>query len=325
MAGIRSMKYLFVGDPHAKPEDLDDCRVLMDFVFEQAAKRDVDKIVLLGDIFHTFSVIRLEILTFWNEYFKKSKAPIIALVGNHDMSPDSSSVAHSLEVYKSIPGITVVDEPMVIDGLLFVPYIAEADEFVAICNEYSHCNTAVVHQEFNNAQYENGFFAKNGVMPDNIPQLEVISGHIHMAQVMGRVNYLGSPRWLTASDANQDRFIYEITEHVGVVTRNVAIPSPCQRIFQVEDHFEKPYDVEIDPRHRYIVDITGPLDWIEARRPKWTGKARIRPHRTDQATVKLKESLGIEKALMLFADGFVAPQGTPKEVLLDMVHTRLMT
>ncbi len=319
-------KVLYVGDPHVRVEDLEDCQVLLDKVFEIAHDKEVDRTVFLGDEHHTMAVVRVEVMEFWYrnlEKFFQNKMTTVLLTGNHDQSGDASSKAHALVGYK---GLTeVVDEPHVIEGILHVPHIHSNQEFIDICNEYSHCKTAVAHQDFYGAQYENSFYSTTGVDQTSIPQNLVLSGHIHHIQRSGKVDYLGSPRWLTASDANDDRFLTLITHAPdGSEIARELIPSPCQRIWQVEDKPDSSWRGALIPGDKYIVDIVGPQAWIEERRPLWLGKARIRTRRTDQQIIRLKESEGIEKALVTFAKGFIPPHGTPNDVLMSMVKTRLL-
>lgn len=325
------MKTMYVGDVHAKPDDLEDCQNLLDLVGQRAQEHSVSRIVFLGDQHHTHAIIHLDVLAFWRHNLIRLTATgvqVVFMVGNHDMSGDASSDNHALLAYEGMKNVRVISEPVSPgwDKLTYMPYMADHQKFIDACN-LAH-GVVVCHQEFNGCEFDNGFYSSTGVDPEAIPQSLVISGHIHTPQRMGKVWYLGSPRWLTASDANQDRFIYVIEHSLvdGSIVDTVAIPTGdvCQRIFQVEDHFERPHEGAVDPRHKYIVDITGPQAWLEERRPRWQGKARIRTHRTDQQIIRLRESEGIEKALITFAKEFIPPQGTPTEVLLGMVQSRLL-
>jgi len=322
---------LYVGDIHARPEDLDDSQHALDLVLSTAQQHKVERIVFLGDQFHTHAIVHLEVLAFWKHNVKILTAAgfdLVFIVGNHDMSGDSSSTSHAMMAYESMPKVTVVDKPTqsTFDKLTYLPYMADNEKFIEACQKVPD-HVIVCHQDFNGGQYDNGFFSSSGVDPECIPQTLVLSGHIHTAQRFGSIWYLGSPRWLTASDANQDRFIYVIshssTGHVGKV---IPIPTDthCRRICQVEDTPEAPYEKELNPKHKYIVDIIGPQTWINERRLLWQGKARIRSQRTDQQVIKLKESEGIELALVKFAQEFLPTNGTPTDVLMSMVKTRLL-
>jgi metallophosphoesterase superfamily enzyme len=49
-------KVLYVGDPHAQISNLDESERLLNFVQESANKHEVDSIVILGDLYHTFAI-----------------------------------------------------------------------------------------------------------------------------------------------------------------------------------------------------------------------------------------------------------------------------
>ena len=60
------MKILRVGDPHVKPNNLKEFReALMRFALSEAIARKVDVLEILGDLFDTHSIVRLEVLEFW--------------------------------------------------------------------------------------------------------------------------------------------------------------------------------------------------------------------------------------------------------------------
>ncbi len=331
------MTTLYVGDVHARPEDLGDCQNLLNLVLESAQKHQVSRIIFLGDQHHTHAIIHLDVLAFWRHNVQRLTAAgfsVVLMVGNHDMSGDSSSGSHALMAYEGMDKVVVVSEPQsaIFAKHTYLPYMADHKKFIATCKSLG--DVIVCHQEFNGCEYENGFYSSTGVDPEAIPQNLVISGHIHTPQRFGKVWYLGSPRWLTASDANQERYIYVVDHaldgsikpglHGTEQVVRISTGDACQRIYQVEDHFETPFLGTVDPRHRYIVDIVGPQAWIEDRRPMWLGKARIRTHRTDQQIIRLKESEGIERALVTFAKEFIPPHGTSAEVLMGMVTSRLL-
>ncbi len=328
------MTTLYVGDVHARPEDLPDCQNLLDLVLASAKKHQVARIVFLGDQHHTHAIIHLDVLAFWKANVQRltdAGFDVTLMVGNHDMSGDASSNNHALLAYEGMDRVTVVSIPTLSSEskIAYLPYMADHKKFIAACNLLP--DVIVCHEEFNGCEYENGFYASNGVDPESIPQSLVISGHIHTPQRFGKVWYLGSPRWLTAADANQDRFIY-VVRHApdGTVQPGTVIAIPtgdvCQRIWLLNDHFEKPTPRPgvVNEKDRYIVDVVGPQTWIEERRPLWLGKARVRTTRTDQQVIRLKESEGIERALVTFAKEFIPPHGTAPEVLMAMVQTRLL-
>lgn len=320
---------LYVGDPHARFEDLKDCWALIDLVEEVFTSRTVHRLVFLGDQHHNHAIMHVEVLRFWRlalERLRDSVADIVLMLGNHDRSGDASSDAHALMAYKGMPGVTVVDTPRVIDNILHVPYMHDRGDFIAACRSSPGQNTVVCHQTFNGAKYENGFFAKDGVDPEDIPQVHVLSGHIHEPQSFGKVTYLGSPRWLGFSDANSNRFINVIEHRADGEPVDIA-PFPTEghlsKIFHLIDTPESPATLPVNSRHRYHVDVQGPAEWIDQRRNVFSGRARLRTQRTDQAVARVRESEGISAALRRFVGTYRPQHGTATAVLERLVNARL--
>lgn len=334
MSSSGAKRYLLVGDPHARPEDLEDCDRLRQLIVKTVHEKPnalgkwVDAIVFLGDQFHTHAILHLEALHWWRRTLQSltKLAPVVLLAGNHDQPGDSSSSANALEAFKDMPGVTVVDVPNVIDDILFMPYCHDTLEFVDECKNYP-TKTVICHQTFNGARYENGFYAPGGVDAEEIPQQQVISGHIHDPQAFGKVEYLGASRWLTASDANADRFLTLVEQQPDDTLKTVEkipVDTHCSRIHHLVDTPEKPIDPEtMVAKDRYLVDIEGPADWIAARRPLFSGKARLKTRRTDKPVVKVRESEGIEAALDRYLASYNSQHGTNRQSIKELVNARV--
>lgn len=325
------MNGLHVGDPHVRPEDLEDSQRLMDAVVDMANNgtpdgKTVDVVIIEGDLHHTHAITHVDVTAFWIRNLERIKKRKILLVGNHDRGGDRSSQAHALLPYKLLPGVTVVDEPTLIDGILFLPYYFEANEFVAAAQKFPQAKTLVCHQTLTGATYENGFFAKDGVDPALVPQQYVISGHIHTAQEFGKVWYTGSPRWMNVNDANVDKYLWlvEYAPDGSALSnrRQYATDRCCSRLVHLSDSPECPLDFQPVATHRYVVDLKGPQGWIEERRKLYLGRARVRTYKTDTEAPKVKESDGIDVALKKYVQSFKAPNQTDTSILLEMVNER---
>ncbi len=322
-------KILFVGDPHGRPEDLDDCESLITMVRLVADAQDVETIVFLGDQHHTMAVIRAEVLGFWRRALTDlgSHWRVVFLLGNHDMPGDASSFSHALMAYEDMVNVTVVDRPTigVYDGHLYMPYYHDPAKFVSDAGFYKTTTGVLIcHQTFQGADY-GAFFAKEGVDPEAIPQTTVISGHIHKAQTFGKVHYLGSPRWMTVDDANSEKFLTVATfaEDGSISYQYFPTGDYCRRIIKLKDTPAAPAEATFNEKDRYYVDIEGPQEWIDQRRPLFAGHARVVTRRTDKATAKVRESEGIDKALKKYLAAFKPSNGTPTGVLEDLVNARI--
>lgn len=328
------MKLLVVGDPHIKVEDLDEGQRFVARVRDVAMGADVDRIVFMGDLFHSHSIMHVEVMHFWRQALVslRQAAPVIIVLGNHDGPHDMRPGVHALASL-TMEGVQIIDQPTTLrrdDGIPvnigFVPFMRSNEEFVATCREYP-IETLYCHQEFDGCRFENGLPSPYGVKVQDIPQKQVISGHIHMGQEFGKIWYVGAPRWLTASDANQDRFIWVI-EHDdfgAIISRERFATDPaCQRIVHLEDTPEKPADpAALDASWKAMVDIRGPAAWVEERKALWRGKARYRTFRTGDKRTRVRESDGIPVAFQKYLEGFQPRFGTPQIQLKAMAADRL--
>lgn len=307
-------RFLIVGDVHAKLSDLDECSRLVDFVCENAEKYKPDYTVFLGDQYHNHSIVRVEVMEFWKRAFARIPGRIIALVGNHDKGPGSN--AHAMLAHTGVESLTVVDSPKVIDGFLFLPYMSNED-FVKACNEHKSSAVAFCHQTFNLSEYDSGFFAEDGVDITLCPQELFICGHIHTAQRIGAVGtdgvwrhatYIGSPRWMSLHDANQDKSIRLLDlcptdgvtgEDIHLYTRSVC--TPIVALSETPDSLQKMPEGAAS----VVVELRGPSAWISDRIIYWQAHgAKVRTIREDQKQPAVRESSGIAVALNEYVERY---------------------
>jgi DNA repair exonuclease SbcCD nuclease subunit len=322
-------RYLFVGDPHVTPDDLEDAKTLGNLIIGTAI-RERATVVLLGDLYHTHGVIYATVQLFWWMFFeacKKAGVRVVTIKGNHDADNVVGSRVTSLLTHY-YQGTCVLYEPYIENALLFCPY-TDGAQLVKWSEEHPECGTLVCHQTFDGSRYENGFFAGDGVDPNLIKQRAVISGHIHTPQEFFKVTYIGAPRWRTLGDANVDRAIWILDfDDNGILVKREPIDTGtvCRRIIQVEDTPARPFDLNARPAAKDVlhVEIRGPQAWLDERRPLFEGWARTRGVRTDsRQQVKVRESDGVGVAFEKYADSFVPRHGTERDVLKKMVKERV--
>lgn len=322
-------KTLIVGDPHAELTSLDEMSRLVDFIAEKGKEKEIDEFIFLGDLFHTHSVIHLPILEFWKKAFDKLTqiAPVLTLVGNHDKSGVKGSNANSMMLYDNI---TVVEDFLVKNNILFIGYMADHIGFVDLCNALPGVNTVICHQTFDGSKYENGFYAKDGIDQKLIPQRTIISGHIHTPQVIGKVIYPGAPRWRTISDANIDRYVwyYEFKQN-GSPNEIARFPTntACSPIYHYKDLEDSPLiyiDEEKVKNARLTVDIHGSQEYINRKINKYEELGfRVRTFPTRSFKSEIKESEGMGIAINKFLNTFKPAKGTSNERLIQLVKERI--
>jgi DNA repair exonuclease SbcCD nuclease subunit len=327
-------RYLFVGDPHVTPDDLNDAKALAFLINAtldaNVLENHIDGLILAGDLYHTHAIIHAEVQFFWWAFFeslRKRILDVIVLKGNHDAPGVEGSLATALIAH--VEQATVVAwRPTVKNNILFCPYTS-ATQLVKWSEQYPECETLVCHQTFDGSVYENGFFAGDGVDPNLIKQKGIVSGHIHTPQEFGKVWYPGAPRWRTMSDANVDRAIWILDfDDNGTLIKRIPIDTGthCRRIMTAVDSPATPFDVNARPAAKDVlhVEVRGPQAWLDERRPLFEGWARVRGVRTDgRANVRVRESEGVGVAFDKYTDAFNPRHGTERAELKRMAKERL--
>lgn len=295
------MKVLRIGDPHVTVSNLEDSEKLLSFIFKTAKDTKPDYIEFMGDLLDTHDVIRSRVLNFWYGWLKKisSEFKIIILVGNHDKIGDKSLESlSSLSTFELIKNVTVVNESLCIDNLLYVSYLSDNDRLIEICKQNRHCNTLIAHATFLGAQYENGFYADDGIDLSLIPQNKVISGHIHKSSTVGKCFYPGSPRWIKATDANQDKGIY-LFDHKNdgsysyefFSTRGVV--TPIVEVTILEDKVEEGESKLADLFGKVYVELKGSSEWISNYKKTLDKRYFLKIVPTDSKIVRKPSKKGI--------------------------------
>lgn len=327
------MKILYVGDPHAKVNDLEEMVALQKFVKETAVSQNVDRIVVLGDQFHNHQQVHTDVMKFWRECLLDWTYPdhgfdVYLIVGNHDKKVGVDITdAHSLLPYVGMERVTVVDRPRTEGGILYLPYYADVAQFLeAAKGDGKPTNTLVCHQTFDGAMYENGFYAPDGIDSNLVPQKNIISGHIHLSSEFGKVFYPGSPRWMTLSDKNTDKAIWVMGfDSQGSLLSKTPFSTAdvCMPIFVLEDTPETP--AVIPERGNITVNVRGPADFVRVREAelRTRGITKVRPFPDREKKIVVRESDGIPVAFSKFVSQFKPKGGSSSEELLALAKMRV--
>lgn len=231
------IKALVVGDPHLQVQKIEDGRKFIERLYPLAVEHEM--LILLGDLFHTFAVVRSEVLALWNEFFKhvEKRMHVVALVGNHDYAGQSGG-SHALEVFKG--RIEVVDSklPSCFAGIYFLPFFRDNKEFESACLSLPNDAMLVCHQSFTGATFDNGYYDPHGADPSCVKHLgSVISGHIHTQQRIGNIWYPGTPFQHTFAEAGQEKRVFTIhlSQTGYTLNKEHNLGMPRFEIVQVKD------------------------------------------------------------------------------------------
>lgn len=296
------MLILRVGDPHAKVGVLEEEKALVIFVGEQAKLLGVDRIELLGDLFHTHNVIRLEVLEFWTwalDYLSQI-CEVVVLVGNHDQTGDYNSTFSALSVFGLMnkKNLVIVEKPTLLGVFGYAPYTHNPDAFIASVGDLATAGARVLvcHQTIEGSKYESGIYAPDGIPPGQWAErfVHVISGHIHSEQAFGNFIYPGTARWDSSVDANRRKGIWCYDHEDGGSIKSATFITTEQVCSPIESIEWREGDPEPELRNkentRLTIELIGSSVWIAAQKEKLKGKCSLKTKTTDKKASAVRKT-----------------------------------
>jgi calcineurin-like phosphoesterase family protein len=290
---------LYMGDPHARTNNLEEMKSLVLFTVETIKTRNVSRLVILGDLHHTHDILKLQVIEFWTwalDLFDQTCETVV-LVGNHDRSNNLGDTYSSLAVFSmmGMEKVSIINYPIRINTFAYVPYIHDQAEFVRASNELYDRGARVLicHADWDGSQYDSGAYSPNGVKPADLKFDLIIGGHIHKRQRFGKVILPGTPRWDTASDANEPKGLWLVNhdELTGAILTEEFISTEhvCQPIISLT---YKEGDAGIPtwaPNAKVALEIIGSSVWVAQEKLKFKGRCSISTKFTDTKKVLTRD------------------------------------
>jgi hypothetical protein len=326
--------FLIVGDMHVRRDNLEESQRLIDWIIghinalveSQGGLRRLLNVIFLGDQFNDFGIARVEVANFWHKNIvalNDSRASrIIFLTGNHDMNGTyDSSIMTCYELHAE--KVQIIDSPVINERFSFLPYIKDQEKFEEICKGLK--GTVFCHQEINGCQFENGMYAPGGAKLENLPpDLQIISGHIHMQQSFGNVWYPGAPRQITRSDAGSAKSIFvfdPVNNSVSPIMTPPEVSEPYIKVIIKEGE-----EVMIPKGNKVLVDIHGSQIFIKKVLKDLPDNAIVRTHpNVEQKAISIKESEGIPFAFKRYSESyFISKNCTPdtQDSILKLIYQK---
>lgn len=323
------MNFLVIGDPHGRPQDLEDLGRLFDGTEGVIEEVKPGCLVITGDQFHNHALVHIDVASFYKKRLTHLHAEypnmeIIVLSGNHDVSGDESSKSSAMEQFSSF--VTVLGKEQTREwfyGVGFMSYFAKEKDFRAAISAMPNVTKIFCHQSFQGCQFENGMYDPHGFSLSGLEHIKFISGHVHMRQAFGNVQYVGAPRWMISSDANQEKAISLYDEDFNEI-QSWDTSVWCSKIYQLVIKQGVPVHEFSLPKAKdsLIVELHGDKNWIEETSKKYKN-CRVRPFRTDRAAPVISERDGIDKAFSKYLSRYRAPMGVEIEELRELCQKRL--
>lgn len=186
-------------------------------------------LVFAGDLFHKRGAVDTIVMNNIIRIFEKyPEVPTILVRGNHDSKTNSLYSESSLEAFKLMPNVIVVDTPEIVStssvDFLCLPYGDEVDEMKEFLSEKLSKLTkptfVVAHVGIDGASTGKeshrlaGAFGTSDFQADNPLVIAVILGHYHKRQFLGghkNMFYCGNTIQNTYSDEGQDKGMFHIS------------------------------------------------------------------------------------------------------------------
>lgn len=181
-----------------------DCLDFVNWFCIQIKDSNYTHIAFLGDWFESRSAINIETLEFSYkalQILNDIGIPVYFCVGNHDLNRRTTRDIHSVRMFNEMSNFIVVDKPIVVDNILFSPFLFE-EEYPSLI-QYNKCWAMMGHFEFKNFILTgNSRVAEHG--PDHTlfsGTNRIFSGHFHKRQQTDNVCYIGNSFPMDHGDA----------------------------------------------------------------------------------------------------------------------------
>ena len=183
---------------------LTECLNFLDYIKNYGKEHSINKIAILGDLFHTSNNIRNQMfIPFFNKLFelKNNGFELYIIPGNHDIqNQDNDCLAES---FKSFAHFIKKSETINIDGTDY-DFLAYTDNPADIPNKGQ---VLLTHLEVEGFYFNPKMKCENNTFTeDSFDQYElVVSGHLHRKQERGNIVFCGSP-YSTRKDEAGDHY-----------------------------------------------------------------------------------------------------------------------
>lgn len=199
------MKILITADIHnGYPNRLNDTIWAMNKIYEFGTQNGIEKVIVLGDLFHNRSHITIDVLNRVFDFFKMARKDQewIAFPGNHDMFMKESWDINSINPLSDHMNVIDTYASFSIDSRKFIvtPFMHFESQYMKsvkyIEDNHDEEDILLTHIGVNNAISNSCFLLKNWSFV-NLSDLKfnlILTGHYHNYQVIDeKICYPGSP------------------------------------------------------------------------------------------------------------------------------------
>jgi len=187
---------LAIGDPHFTASNAKETEYLTDEIGRILDENQIEHVIILGDTLDRHETVNTNVLfrvkLLFDLILSKSKQ-LYVLIGNHDIPNNKiyMSEVHPF-MHWDTPELHIVNKTSMftISGMdfLMVPYVPPG-KFAKAIEGFPTPRCIFAHQEFKGCKM-GSIVSEDG---DPLPDIDIISGHIHDRQRIGKLYYPGTP------------------------------------------------------------------------------------------------------------------------------------
>lgn len=176
-------------------------------------KHNVDKVIQLGDWFHSRNKIQVQTLSYGiegarilsNEFGRDN---VFVIEGNHDLYYLNRLDISSVTALR--PYVTIVDKPMKLNDKCFAtPWIVDGEMWDTVINASKDNSFLFAHLELNGFMVNDAYEMEHGLSHKELKDYElVLTGHYHSLQTKDNILYVGTPYPITMNEANEDHGVF---------------------------------------------------------------------------------------------------------------------
>lgn len=300
----------------------------------------ITRITLMGDLFHSRNKLSIDTIN----YALKGIAllashfdEVIMLIGNHDMHYRDTRETNSIEMFRHITNVTVVDDTLIEDDLMYVSWLCngeEYDDLIKLTKKHKS-KYMFIHAEFSTFMMNDFYEMEHGQSHKELKHLDIIfTGHYHGRQIKDNVVYIGTPFPYDMNDCNDpnkgmcifdsDTGKYSFTDyskvHVLSLTPDEIMETDWSQ-FNLDDVTVRVV-VEDDVSRETLDKISDILESTPFRSNKLVYKPKTESKVVSEIT-ELDHLMSVDESVIAHINGMSDNESINKELLIELYNGAL--
>lgn len=236
---------------------LQDCLDVLTWIFETCRNRSIKHFVFLGDLLHDRQKIQtLAYCKTFQIFQQYQDINVVLLLGNHDLWYYEKTDVNSILPFGALPNVQIISEPCTVKvadlSIDFLPFTHNPIQALKAFPAKARilCGHVAVDDAQLNKVYNTKSEVSVEIEKDMVPVgssvfdgwERVFLGHYHGAQLLGHVEYIGSPLQLNFNEAFQ-------TKHIVVLDTETLVTEYIENVFS-------PKHLILSPENIHEHDLT---------------------------------------------------------------------